>query len=221
MAVSWLIWVMAAAVFVSMVLLAVVCLKCRNKGPLVSIRQANASEDYMPSTQFRVIHPSQPNTGLNSVHLSSNLLSPYLPSADAGAQRRQRSFTPTETESNPSYENPADGSDYINTESDAEDPGYIIVIPEGDTPQTNQSRASTPSSDVLHDYENVPEKKEDKDYLNVEPLHFQRSTLDLSAQSDTEEEDDDDEDDSDSDDDDDDEGNYVNIHDGTQTDGPQ
>ncbi|KAK9534485.1 hypothetical protein VZT92_006927 [Zoarces viviparus] len=214
MAVPWLLWVMPAAVFVSMILLAVVCLKCRNNGPLVSIRQANASEDYMPSTQFRVIHPSQPNTGLNSVHLSTNLLSPYLPSADPGAQRRQRSFTPTETESNPSYENAADGSDYINTESDAEDPGYIMVIPEGDTPQTNQSRASTPSSDVLHDYENVPEKKEDKDYLNVEPMEpMERSTLDLSAQSDTE----DDEDDSD----DDDEGNYVNIHDGTQTDGPQ
>ncbi|XP_070837626.1 linker for activation of T-cells family member 1-like [Chaetodon trifascialis] len=113
---------------------------------------------------------------------------------------------------------------YVNSESDAEDPGYIIVLPEG---ETNQSRASTPSSDVLHDYENVPEKKDaapashsptlqsadgeedDREYLNVDPLHFQRSTPESSAQSDS---------DDDEDDDDDDEGNYVNVHEGTQTD---
>ncbi|XP_054463495.1 uncharacterized protein LOC129098513 isoform X2 [Anoplopoma fimbria] len=216
MADSWFFWVLAAAIFVSMVLLAVVCLNCRDNGPLVSIRQVNDSEDYMPSTHFRVIHPSSTDTDLNPIHRPSNHLSPYLPSVDGGTQRRHRSFTPTETESNPSYENPPDGADYINTESDGDDPGYIIVLPEGVTPQTNQSRASTPSSDVLHDYENVPEKKvlvssEDKDYLNVEPLHFQRSTPDLSAQSDS------DDDDSD-DDDDDDEANYVNIHEGPQTD---
>ncbi|XP_035852453.1 uncharacterized protein LOC116060861 isoform X2 [Sander lucioperca] len=204
MATSWLIWVMVVAIFVSMVLLAVVCLRCRNKGPLVSIRQT--SEDYIPSTQFRVIHPSQTNTDL-----SSNLLSPFSSSAHLGTQRRFPSVTPTETESNPSYENPPDGPDYINAESDADDPGYIIVLPEGETPLTNQSRASTPSSDVLHDYENVPEKSEDRDYLNVEPLHFQPgSTPDLSARSDS--------DDDDDDDDDDDEGNYVNVHDGTMTD---
>ncbi|XP_039679638.1 uncharacterized protein LOC120573839 isoform X2 [Perca fluviatilis] len=175
MAASWLIWVLAVAIFVSMVLLAVVCLHCRNKGPLVSIRQA--SEDYMPSNQFRVIHPSHTNTDLSSIHPSSNLLSPFSSSAHPGTQRRFPSITPTETESNPSYENPADGPDYINAESDAEDPGYIIVLPEGETPLTNQSRASTPSSDVLHDYENVPEKSEDRDYLNVEPLHFQLNEI--------------------------------------------
>ncbi|XP_041813843.1 uncharacterized protein LOC121621438 isoform X1 [Chelmon rostratus] len=225
MAVSWLLLVMAGAVFVSMVLLAVVCLHCRNKGPLVYIRQANPSEE---STEFRVIHPSQPTIDRNSIHPSSNQLSPFSLSADPGTQRRHRSFTPTETDSNPSYENPADGPDYVNSESDAEDPGYIIVLPEGETPLTNQSRASTPSSDVLHDYENVPEKKdaapanpasvfnspnlqsaeeeeeEDREYLNVDPLHFQRSSSELSAQSDS--------------DSDDDEGNYVNVHDGTQTD---
>ncbi|XP_076608413.1 uncharacterized protein LOC143333919 [Chaetodon auriga] len=213
MAVSWLLVVMAAAVFASMVVLVVACLHCRNKGPLVHIRQANASEE---STEFRVIHPSQPTIDRNSIHPSSNLLSPF---SDPGTQRRHRSFTPTETESNPSYENPADGPGYINSESDAEDPGYIIVLPEG---ETNQSRASTPSSDVLHDYENVPEKKDaarasqsptlqsadgeedDREYLNVDPRHFQRSTPESSAPSDS--------------DDDDDEGNYVNVHEGTQTD---
>ncbi|XP_033501487.1 uncharacterized protein LOC117268862 isoform X2 [Epinephelus lanceolatus] len=208
MTASWLIWFLVSAIFVSMVLLAVVCLNCRNKGPLVSIRQVNASEEYMPSTEFRIIHPfaAQPSTDLNSIHLSSNLLSPFSPLADPGTQRRHRSFTPTETESNPSYENPADGPDYINTESDAEDPGYIIVLPEGETPLTNQSRASTPSSDVQHDYVNVLESKEERDYLNVEPLHFQRSTPDLSTQSD-----------SDDDEESDDEENYVNVQSGTQT----
>ncbi|XP_037648912.1 uncharacterized protein LOC119502106 isoform X1 [Sebastes umbrosus] len=202
MADSWLMWVLAVAIFVSMVLLAVVCLQCRDNGPLV-IRQV-ASEDYMQSNEFRVIHPSQPSTDPNSIHLPSNHLSPF--SLDPGAQRGP-SHSFTETESNPSYENPVDGPDYIN-ESDPEDPGYIIVLPEGETRPTDQSRASTPSSDFLHDYENVPEKKvspEDRDYLNVEPPCFQTgSTPDLSAQSD-------------SDDDDDDEGNYVNVNEGTQT----
>ncbi|XP_044037483.1 uncharacterized protein LOC122869026 [Siniperca chuatsi] len=198
---SWLLWVLAAAVLVSMVLLAVVCLHCMNKGPLASIRQA--SEDYLPSTEFRVIHPSQPTNDQNSIHPSSNLLSPF--SLSAGTQRRHRSVTPTETESNPSYENPAEGPDYVNADSDAEDPPYVTVLPDGEAPLTNQSRASTPSSDIRHDYENVPEKKEDREYLNVDPLHFQISTPELT-------------DPSDSDDDDDDEGNYVNVQEGTQTD---
>uniref|UniRef100_UPI0037E8C345 linker for activation of T-cells family member 1 n=1 Tax=Semicossyphus pulcher TaxID=241346 RepID=UPI0037E8C345 len=193
---SWLVLVMVAAIFVSMVLLAVVCLDCRVKGPPVSISQANASDEYISSTNFRVIHSSQPNMDLNSIHSPSNLLSPFSSSSDPGTQRRHRPVTPSETESNPSYENPADGPDYVNDESDTEDPGYIIVLPGGDAPLTNLSRASTPSSDVRHDYENVPEKKEERDYLNVELLHFEGSTPDLSAQSDS--------------DDDDDEGNYVN-----------
>lgn len=64
------------------------------------------------------------------------------------------------------------------------------------------------STDAQHDYVNVLENKEDRDYLNVEPLHFQTgSTPDLSTQSES----DDDEDD------DDDEENYVNVQSGTQT----
>ncbi|XP_030264030.1 uncharacterized protein LOC115575819 [Sparus aurata] len=208
MAITWLVVVMAVAVFVSMVLLAVVCVRCRTDGPLVSIRQATEE-----STEFRVIHPAQPTIGRNSVHPSSNLLSPYSPSVDLGTQRKHRSFT-TETESNPSYENPADGPDYIN-ESDGDESGYIVVLPEGDAPP-DQSRPSTPSSDNLHDYENIPTKEDaastnkssvspsptrlsedgdddDREYLNVEPLHSQNPSTD----SDTE---------------DDDEGNYVNVN---------
>ncbi|KAM8723974.1 linker for activation of T-cells family member 1 [Acanthopagrus schlegelii] len=212
MAVTWLLIVMAVAIFVSMVLLAVVCVRCRNDGPLVSIRQA--SEE---STEFRVIHPAQPTIGRNSVHPSSNLLSPFSPSVDLGTQRKHRSFT-TETESNPSYENPTDGPDYIN-ESDGDESGYIVVLPEGEARPTDQSRPSTPSSDNLHDYENIPTKEgatltnkssgspsptrlsedgedDDREYLNVEPLHFPK----LSPDTDTDTEDDD-------------EGNYVNVND--------
>ncbi|KAM7371368.1 hypothetical protein PAMP_008620 [Pampus punctatissimus] len=101
---SWLLVVLAATVFVSIIVLAIVCLDCRNTGPLVSIRQASASEIYMPP------HPSDP-----------------------GTQRRQRSFTPTET----------------GPESFTED--YIIVLPDGEGPLTNQSRASTPSSGTARD----------------------------------------------------------------------
>ncbi|XP_045894027.1 linker for activation of T-cells family member 1 [Micropterus dolomieu] len=196
---SWFLWVLAGAVLASMVLLAVVCLHCRNKGPLASIRQA--SDDYMPSTRFRVIHPSQPSNDLNP-----SLLSPFSQSTNPGTQRGHRSVTPTETESNASYVDPSDGPDYVNAD-DADDPPYVTVLPGGDPPLTNQSRASTPSSDVRHDYENVPER-EDRDYLNVDLQHYQRSTPDLSAQSDS----------NDDDDDDDDEGNYVNVPEGKQSD---
>ncbi|TKS91224.1 hypothetical protein D9C73_026578 [Collichthys lucidus] len=163
MDITWLLVVMAAAVFVSMVLLVAVCLNCRDKGPL---------------------------------------------------------------DSNPSYENP------VVVESDNDDPGYIIVLPEGATPVTNQSRASTPSSDVLHDYENVPEKKSDSrgEYLNVENFHSELFSghviffsgeawspslsrplfgCESSAQSKSSDDDDDDDDD---DGDSDSEGNYVNVN---------
>ncbi|XP_041633990.1 uncharacterized protein LOC121503586 [Cheilinus undulatus] len=189
---SWLALVVMAAIFISMVLLAVVCLDCRIKGPPASISQVNASDEYIPSLNFRVIHPSQPSLELNPIHLQPGLLSPFPPATDPGSQRRHPSFTRTETESNPSYENPGDGSEYVNTESDQEDTGYIIVLPEGD-----HSRASTPSSDVRHDYENCPDKKEEREYLNVEPVPFQRSITNLSVLSSSSSSSDD-------------EGNYVN-----------
>ncbi|XP_074553355.1 uncharacterized protein LOC141809969 [Halichoeres trimaculatus] len=178
---SWLVLVMVAAIFISMVLLAIVCLDCRIKHPPASISQA-ATSDYDMSS-FRVIHSFQPSI----VTPHSSTLSPH--SVNPG--RRQPSFIATETESNPSYENPVEGPDYINTESDQEEAGYIIVLPDGEAPVNNQSRASTPSSDVQNDYVNFPKSPkgeeglecEDRDYLNVELPDFQRSTPDLSAQS--------------------------------------
>ncbi|XP_040918226.1 linker for activation of T-cells family member 1-like isoform X2 [Toxotes jaculatrix] len=197
--------VLAATVFVSLVLLAAVCLDCWNKGALVSIRQTTNSDEYMQSTAFRVILPQQSANDLNSMRSPSHLLSPprLSSSVDPGTQRRHRSFTPTETGSNPSYENPPDGPEYVNPDpnlpdSDVEDPGYITVIPDGEAlAPSNQSRASTPSSDVQHDYVNLDD--EERDYLNVDPQRSAKATPESSAQSNT-----------DDDDDDDYEGNYVN-----------
>ncbi|XP_026217032.1 linker for activation of T-cells family member 1-like [Anabas testudineus] len=200
MDVSWFVLVVSAAVFVSIVLLAVVCLDCRKEGPLVSIRETSPSDEY--------INPPLVN---HPFHLAPDPRSARSPStltpAEPGSHWRHRSVTPTETESNPSYENPVlDGPD-----NDTEEP-YVIVIPDdGGCALTNQSRASTPSIDQ-HDYENVPEQKvpmcadaeEDRDYLNVEPLHFHQ----LLAHSNTDEDSSDE--DTDEDDTDDDKGNYVN-----------
>ncbi|KAM8844659.1 uncharacterized protein AB9W97_000141 isoform 2-T2 [Spinachia spinachia] len=137
MADSGLFWVLVVAVVVSTVVLAVVCLRCR-RSPQVCFSQATASEDYLPSPQFRVIHPSQTNPDLNSEPLPSHLLSPYFPSSDLQNHRREQSLTATET-----------GADYINAESDADEPGYIMVLPEEHIVGTNDSRGSTPSSGTL------------------------------------------------------------------------
>ncbi|XP_053298953.1 uncharacterized protein LOC128458218 isoform X2 [Pleuronectes platessa] len=209
---SWFLVVLSAALSVSFVVLALACVNCWRRRPLVSIRQTHASEDYTPSTEFRVrvIHPMQPSSDLNSIRSAPHLLSPprVLSSAD-GTQRSHRSFTPTETDSNPSYENPADGPDYVNPDpdlpdSDVEDPGYIIVIPGCEAlASSNQSRASSPSSDVRHDYVNLGEEEEEEeeseyqDYLNVDPQLSQKAAAESSGHSDT-------------DSDEDVEGNYVN-----------
>lgn len=107
-------------------------------------------------------------------------------------------YPPSETESNPSYENPGPES----LESDADDAasGYIIVIPEGQAPVTNQSGTSTPSS--AQDDQNDPdyvniEREILTDYLNVDPMNSQRP---ISATTVT----------TDSDSDDDETGPYVN-----------
>ncbi|CAK6979872.1 uncharacterized protein LOC122967626 isoform X3 [Scomber scombrus] len=198
---SWVLLVLAVAVFVSMVVLAIVCLDCRNSGPQVSIRQA--SEIYMPSTDFRVIHSAQQTTDVSSIHSPSTLLSPFPHSSDPGTQRRQRSVTPTETESIPSYENSPDVPNYVNPGSYT-DPDYILVLADGEAPPNNPSRASTHSSDTQHDYENVQgelahmslkdddDDDEDEDdgtgdYLNVDALHTE--TPGESSQSESDDED--------------------------------
>ncbi|XP_036004602.1 WASH complex subunit 3 isoform X5 [Fundulus heteroclitus] len=183
----WLTLLISAAVFIATVLLAVVCLDCGNKGPLASISQTAASEEYVPSSGFTVIHPRQQRPDQNTIHSPSTLM-PHPNTADGGSERRLRPYTPTET-----------GTDF--QDSDPEDNGYIKVLPEMD-----QSRASTPSSDN-HNYVNLgeEEKKQDTDsesepnYLNVDQLHQPSSTPDISSQSEP-----------DDDDDDDDEDNYVN-----------
>ncbi|XP_037834791.1 uncharacterized protein LOC108228485 isoform X2 [Kryptolebias marmoratus] len=209
MDVSWLSVLVAVAVFVSIVLLAAVCLNCRNKSPLVSISQTTASEEHVPHTGFIVIHPSQPHPDHNSIRSPSSLMIPHPNSVDRDSNRRLRPYTPTETESNPSYENPLPGTDF---DSEAEDNGYIKVIPEPDPRPTNPSRGSTHSSDSstdIHQYVNIeldPDSESESNYLNVDDMdhhecylnvedtdHHERSTPDLSSRS----EDDDDNNDKD------------------------
>ncbi|KAF7648238.1 hypothetical protein LDENG_00160030 [Lucifuga dentata] len=213
MDVSVFVWLQMAAILVCIVVIAAFCLDCRSKGPLVSIRQVDASEEYISSTRFGLIHQYQPSSYLNSINPSSML----SPSLDPGHQRHP-SFTPTENESNPSYENPADGPEYQQPESDGED-GYIIVLadqPKDEAPPTNESRpstpsrVSTPSSEDDHPYVNVEEMKhrentDKREYLNVELLQNPAAAA-AAGKCDSDE--------------DDDEGNYVNInqqqmHDGT------
>ncbi|XP_030592420.1 linker for activation of T-cells family member 1 isoform X2 [Archocentrus centrarchus] len=222
MDVSWFLLLVSAAIFISIVLLVVICLDCRNKGPLRSIQQTDSEEYMQPG--FRVIHPSShslssdwpASRGLPSVSISAAqptlppnpvivTLSPdpHLRSPLSNSTKPQhRPYTPTETESNPSYENPAPD---IEVDDERDDPGYIEVLPDDESPKEPkgipaeiQSRASTPSSD--HNYENVEAKKsndeddddddeeeESSNYENVQPHHrsgsfthpvpsFQRST---------------------------------------------
>ncbi|MEQ2241934.1 hypothetical protein ILYODFUR_030457 [Ilyodon furcidens] len=174
MEISGLTLLLSATVFIATILLAIVCLDCRNKSPLASISQTPASDEYVTSSGFVVINPCHPRPEPNAIHSPSNLM-PHPNSADRGSERRLRPYTPTET-----------GTDF--PDSDAEDNGYIKVLPE-----TEPSRASTPSSD--NHYVNVEEAKispgpepdsdseSDPDYLNVEKIHQPCSTPDLSSQS--------------------------------------
>ncbi|CAI5676539.1 unnamed protein product [Oreochromis niloticus] len=193
---SWFLLLVSAAVFVSIVLLAVICLDCRNKGPLRSIQQT-ASEDYT-SPEFRVIHPAplsmptsrslasgsisvaQPTLPPNPIIITTPPPDPHL-RPPFSTKPEQRPYTPTETESNPSYENPE-------PEKDVDDPAdnYIEVLPDNPEeskglPADIESRASTPSSD--HNYVNLDEEEDDDDkldYQNVAPIG---STPGSSAQS--------------------------------------
>ncbi|XP_041824122.1 uncharacterized protein LOC121628821 [Melanotaenia boesemani] len=187
MEVSWVVLLVSAAILISLVLLAFVCLDCRNKGPLALISQTNTSAEYIPSTQFRVIHSAQSASIVNSLHSPTNLLSPQ--SNNLVFPQRIPSYAPTETESNPSYENPVPGPDSI--ESDVEE-GYIQVLPEPEGLPANPSRASSISSDTQHDYENVAKPDSESsslpksgDYLNVDPQTCSPSTPELSSQSDS------------------------------------
>ncbi|KAM4717157.1 linker for activation of T-cells family member 1 isoform 2-T2 [Anableps anableps] len=208
MDVSWLTLLMLAAVLIATVLLAIVCLDCRNKSPLASISQTAASEEYVPSSGFMVIHPfaGQPRPNQSTIHSPSSLKPQSIP-ADRGSDRGLRAYTPTETESNASYENPVPGTDLLDSdaEGDPEGDGYIVVLPD---PQP--SRGSTPSSDPNYvnvdppqqaEAETDPESDPESDpaYENWEEIQHQPpngppagSTADLSYQSQPEDEDEDD-----------------------------
>ncbi|XP_061892227.1 uncharacterized protein LOC133642176 [Entelurus aequoreus] len=118
------------------------CVDCWRNAPLVTIREDIATDEYILSTEFP---PTPPHVLMTS--LTSDLLSPMAPPPDAGSERG--CVTPTQSESNASYENSHTGLDY--PECFAED--YVLVLPDA---STNQSAASTPSSGVRHEYVNVP-----------------------------------------------------------------
>ncbi|XP_019721949.1 linker for activation of T-cells family member 1 isoform X4 [Hippocampus comes] len=166
----------SAAMLACAVVLALVCLHCRDNGPPVSIREACDTGEYTPSTQFILVHPHQPTT-----RLTSGLLSPFIPASDCVSQRSRRSDREaTESESTHSYQNSHDEQDLsVSITGD-----YILVLPDDEAPATNRSSASTPSSgsiqrirrfsafvliwgkkgrrvfvaDELHDYENIPKE---------------------------------------------------------------
>ncbi|KAL3986530.1 KRAB domain-containing zinc finger protein [Sarotherodon galilaeus] len=109
---SWFLLLVSAAVFVSIVLLAVICLDCRNKGPLRSIQQT-ASEEYT-SPEFRVIHPAplsmptsrslasgsisiaQPTLPPNPIIITTPPPDPHL-RPPFSTKPEHRPYTPTET----------------------------------------------------------------------------------------------------------------------------
>ncbi|XP_072298903.1 uncharacterized protein [Eucyclogobius newberryi] len=200
-----------------LVLLSSLCVHC-NRRPMASIRQTHTSEDtYIPSTLFLTHRPTQYSNDQNYVHPQSNFLSP--PFSDERTQRRAcPSLTPTETESNNSYEN-ADVCGRVNDEEDdVPDPGYIVVLPETAPPVAINSRASSLSSGSNNVYENTEDDDDDDEhnYVNVgeskncisQSHHCKRSTDQQTAnhsQDSSESSDSDDDDDSDDDEDD-----YVN-----------
>ncbi|CAL1589440.1 unnamed protein product [Knipowitschia caucasica] len=191
-----LLLLLSALVLMSLVLLTSLCLRCGRKS-MVSIRQSRPSEDtYIPSTQFLVNSHMQCSRDQNYVHPASNLLSPLF-SADGNQRPGRPSSTPTETESNNSYEN---------AEScvceDHPDSGYVEVLPETAPPEGSDS-------EVNNDYENTEE--EEPNYVNVETDQSQVYALSCDQlltnycpDSDSSEDEDED------DDEDDDEADYVN-----------
>ncbi|XP_006805334.1 uncharacterized protein LOC102786119 isoform X2 [Neolamprologus brichardi] len=171
---SWFLLLVSAAVFVSIVLLAVICLDCRNKGSI----QQTASEEYT-SPEFRVIHPAplsmptsrslasgsisvaQPTLPPNPIIITTPPPDPHL-RLPFSTKLEHRPYTPTETE----------------PEKDVDDhDNYIEVLPDNPeeskgVPADIESRASTPSSD--HNYVNLDEEEDDDDddkpYENVAPI---------------------------------------------------
>ncbi|XP_024920403.1 linker for activation of T-cells family member 1-like isoform X1 [Cynoglossus semilaevis] len=187
--VSWFLLLLWITVLVSVAVMLLQCLNCWNQGAqAASIRQSHLSDEYILSNEFSIIHPLHPYSQQNSFH-SGHHLSPLSCPSDSILVTRP--FASSDTESIPSYENPTQEPQYLNSEqnppdSDGEEPGYIIVIPNCEAPTpSNQNRDSMPtSSDVQHEYvnleeENKEEEEEEEDddehnYLNVEPQHCRK-----------------------------------------------
>ncbi|XP_061556132.1 uncharacterized protein LOC133414640 isoform X3 [Phycodurus eques] len=161
----------SAAVLACAVVLALICLRCRDDGSPVSIREASNTDE---SAHFRLVRQHH-----STARLNSDLLSPFITASDRGSQRSSRpDLEPTESESNHSYQNSYDERAF--PESSTGD--YLIVLPEDEAPGTNRSGASTPSSGSVRrlgrlcccssPFENGRHVcvADDRDYLNVIPL---------------------------------------------------
>ncbi|XP_061740324.1 uncharacterized protein LOC133541198 [Nerophis ophidion] len=167
------------------------CVDCWRNAPPVSIREDTATAEYILSTNFPHALPH-----FLMISPTSDLLSPMAPPPDPGSGSERGCVTPTQSESNASYENSHAGLDY--PECFAED--YVLVLPDA---STNQSAASTPSSGVRHEYVNVPAAEwrepsgsspvramerlslsDDREYLDVTP-HSAASTGSASGESST------------------------------------
>ncbi|XP_061606080.1 uncharacterized protein LOC133466414 isoform X8 [Phyllopteryx taeniolatus] len=199
----------SAAILACAVVLALICLRCRDDGSPgarddVSIREASNTDE---SAHFRLVRQ------------------PLLLRIAAVGAAEDPTWTPQRAKVTIATRTPT--MDF--PESSTGD--YLIVLPEGEAPGTDRSGASTPSSGEPHDYENVRERtqhsptgcrtrtltdrltvcltvllnglcsSDDRDYLNVIPLPQGGETPSSSSSS---QNDDDDSDDSDG------EGKYVN-----------
>ncbi|XP_061606074.1 uncharacterized protein LOC133466414 isoform X2 [Phyllopteryx taeniolatus] len=149
----------SAAILACAVVLALICLRCRDDGSpgarddgdddATSCHlgvQLNCFFPCVPRHQFPSGKRATPTSTSHhaTARLNSDLLSPFITASDRGSRRSRRSdLDPTESE-----------QDF--PESSTGD--YLIVLPEGEAPGTDRSGASTPSSGEPHDYENVRER---------------------------------------------------------------
>ncbi|XP_046893601.1 uncharacterized protein LOC124479107 isoform X2 [Hypomesus transpacificus] len=148
---------LSGALLLSMVLLTGLCLHCRRHSAPFIIQPNHGSEDYTQQTQpMRVIRSYQGTIGTNWVTQSSTL----LPVSEQIV--RHNSFTPTE---NAQYQNTEDEDEEYEQAADAP---YVDVLPDPpmiETHQSNQSLASTQSSEPP--YVNI--EREQENYQNVDP----------------------------------------------------
>ncbi|XP_056432308.1 uncharacterized protein LOC130370694 isoform X3 [Gadus chalcogrammus] len=155
----------------SLVFMAMLCLRCRDRRPLV-IHQGALSDDYVQQNTFRVIHPYQNSTGAGGIP------SPLFPSSPVVPERRP-SFTPTENESIPSYITPVEEQDPFQDD-------YIEVLedPPRDGPgvetQSVDSGSATEGDYVNWDkknQENQDLSEDDSDnYINVPPRNSDQNS---------------------------------------------